>query len=89
MTIQPITGRGEFVFPSGRGGGRPMSDGAVLAALRTLGIPKETMTGHSWRATTRTLLDECLGFRVELIEHQLGHNVRDPLGRAYNRTQFL
>ncbi|WAS04906.1 integrase arm-type DNA-binding domain-containing protein [Gloeomargaritales cyanobacterium VI4D9] len=87
--LQPITGRGEFVFPSGRGGGRPMSDGAVLAALRTLGIPKEIMTGHSWRATARTLLDEHLGFRVELIEHQLGHNVKDPLGRAYNRTQFL
>jgi len=30
-----------------------------------------------------------LGFRIDLIEHQLAHTVRDPLGRAYNRTQFL
>ncbi|APB34858.1 Phage integrase [Gloeomargarita lithophora Alchichica-D10] len=87
--LEPITGRGDFVFPSGRGGGRPMSDGAILAALRTLGIPKAMMTGHSWRATARTVLDETLNFRVEWIEHQLGHSVRDSLGRAYNRTSFL
>lgn len=37
----------------------------------------------------RTLLDEVLGYRVDLIEHQLAHSVADPLGRAYNRTQFL
>jgi len=30
-----------------------------------------------------------LGFRVEYIEHQLAHAVRDPTGRAYNRTKFL
>ncbi|MCS7031796.1 MAG: integrase arm-type DNA-binding domain-containing protein [Gloeomargarita sp. SKYG116] len=87
--LQPITGAGQYVFPSGRGGNRPMSDGAVLAALRTLGIPNDVMTGHSWRATARTLLDEVLGWRPDIIEHQLGHHVRDALGRAYNRTTFL
>ena len=66
-----------------------MSDNAVLAALRTLGIPKDEMSGHGFRAMARTLQDEVLGFRVDLIEHQLAHAVRDPLGRAYNRTQFL
>jgi hypothetical protein len=30
-----------------------------------------------------------LHVRVDLIEHQLGHAVRDPNGRAYNRTSFL
>ena len=37
----------------------------------------------------RTMLDEVLGVRPDLIEHQLAHRVRDPLGRAYNRTQHL
>ena len=37
----------------------------------------------------RTVLDEVLGLRVDIIEHQLAHKVRDPLGRAYNRAQFL
>ena len=66
-----------------------MSENAILNALRSLGIPKDQMTGHGFRAMARTLLDEELGFRVDIIEHQLAHSVRDPLGRAYNRTSFL
>ena len=87
--LEPISGRHEYVFPNGRSPTRPMSENAVLAALRRLGIPKDEMCGHGFRATARTILDEQLGFRPELIEHQLAHKVRDPLGRAYNRTQFL
>ena len=37
----------------------------------------------------RTILDEVLGYRVDYIEHQLAHAVRDPNGRAYNRTTHL
>ena len=66
-----------------------MSENAVLAALRRMGISKEEMTGHGFRAMARTLLDEVLGFRPDFIEHQLAHAVRDPNGRAYNRTAFL
>ena len=47
------------------------------------------MTGPVFRATARTILDEVLGFRVDLIEAQLAHAVRDANGRAYNRTSFL
>ena len=39
-----------------------------------------------WR---RTILDEILNFRPDYIEHQLAHTVRDPNGRAYNRTAHL
>ena len=87
--LEPVSGRHEYVFPNGRSPTRPMSENAVLAALRRLGIPKDEMCGHGFRATARTILGEQLGFRPELIEHQLAHKVRDPLGRAYNRTQFL
>ncbi len=87
--LQPVTGDGKYVFPSARTSSRPMSDNAVLAAMRRCGIPKEEMTGHGFRATARTILDEVLHFRVDLIEHQLGHAVKDPTGRAYNRTTFL
>lgn len=87
--IEPLTGRGKYVFPSARGGDRPMSDNAILAAMRRSGIDKEEMTGHGFRALARTVLDEVLGVRVDLIEHQLGHAVKDPNGRAYNRTSFL
>jgi integrase len=87
--LQPLTGRREFVFPSARSPRRPMSNNAVLSALRRLGIPKEEMSGHGFRAMARTILDEGLGFRPDVIEHQLAHTVRDPLGRAYNRTAHL
>lgn len=87
--LHPLTGSGRYVFPCARSADRPMSDNAILAALRRMGFAKHEMTGHGFRAMARTILDETLGFRPELIEHQLAHSVRDPLGRAYNRTTHL
>ena len=66
-----------------------MSENAVLAALRRMGFEKDAVTGHGFRATARTLLDEEMGIAPHLIEHQLAHTVKDPLGRAYNRTKHL
>ena len=87
--LQPLTGRGHYIFPSARSSARPMSDNAILAAMRRLGIDKDEMSGHGFRAMARTILDEALGVRVEYIEHQLAHAVKDPNGRAYNRTAHL
>jgi integrase len=87
--LQPLTGNGRYLFPGARSNGRPMSDNAILAAMRRLEIAKEEMSGHGFRAMARTILDEVLGFRPDFIEHQLAHAVRDPNGRAYNRTAHL
>ena len=87
--IQPLAGNGRYVFPGARSKERPMSDNAILAAMRRMGIGKEEMSGHGFRATARTILDEVLGVRPDFIEHQLAHAVRDPNGRAYNRTAHL
>jgi integrase len=57
--------------------------------MRRMGFDGDTMTGHGFRAMARTILDEVLGFRPDFIEHQLAHAVRDPNGRAYNRTAHL
>jgi integrase len=86
--LQPITGDGQYVFPSLRSKAC-MSENTINAALRYMGYGKEVMTGHGFRAMARTILDEVLGERPDLIEHQLAHTVRDPLGRAYNRTSHL
>jgi len=64
-------------------------DNAVLSALRRMDIPADKMCGHGFRAMARTVLDEVLEFEPYLIEQQLGHVVRDPNGRAYNRTKHL
>jgi len=87
--LYSLTGSGHYVFPGARSIKRPMSDNAVLAALRRMGISKEEMSGHGFRAVARTILDEVLHVRPDYIEHQLAHNVLDPNGRAYNRTKFL
>lgn len=87
--LHALTGTGRLVFPGARTNERPMSDNAILAAMRRLGIAKNEMSGHGFRAMARTILDEVLAFRPDLIEHQLAHAVRDPNGRAYNRTAHL
>jgi integrase len=87
--LHPLTGDGHYVFPSIRTRERPMSDNTILAAMRRMGIGKEEMSGHGFRAMARTILDEVLGVRPDFIEHQLAHAVRDPNGRAYNRTAHL
>jgi integrase len=88
--LQPLTGKGRFLFPCEGKPTRPMSENAINGALRRLGYATdEEITGHGFRAMARTMLDEVLGYRVEWIEMQLAHTVNDPNGRAYNRTAFL
>ncbi|KMM75395.1 integrase [Xanthomonas sp. NCPPB 1128] len=87
--LWPLTKRSDYVFPGVRSSDRPMSENTINAALRNLGFDGETIVGHGFRAMARTVLDEVLGFRPDYIEHQLAHAVRDPLGRAYNRTAHL
>jgi len=87
--LHKVTGISEYVFPGARSLKRPMSNNAVLAALRSMGFPAEIVTGHGFRASFRTIGDEVLKFRVDLLEHQIAHEVKDANGRAYNRTAFL
>jgi integrase len=87
--LKPLTGHSKYVFPSTRTNTRCMSDNTINAAFRRMGFDGDTITGHGFRATARTILDEVLQQRVDFIEHQLAHAVKDPNGRAYNRTAHL
>ena len=87
--LHPLTGHGRYLFPSPRTSERPMSDNGVLSALRRMGFPSDEMTGHGFRAMARTMLAERLNVDEAIIEAQLAHAVKDSLGRAYNRTEFL
>ena len=87
--LKKLTGASKYAFPSGRTFDRPMSNNAILAALRRMGYTKEEMTPHGFRAMARTIIDEVLQVRPDFIEAQLAHRVSDPLGRSYNRTQHL
>ncbi|MEQ8205574.1 MAG: integrase arm-type DNA-binding domain-containing protein [Woeseia sp.] len=87
--LQTITSNSDYVFPGGRSRTRPMSDNAILAALRSMGISKDTMTGHGFRAMARTILGEVLGFRPELIEQQLGNTVEGDASQLTNKSTHL
>jgi integrase len=87
--LQPLTGRGRYVFPSLLTGERCMSENTVRGALRRMGYGNNDMTAHGFRAMARTMIAERLGIAPEVIEAQLAHAVADSLGRAYNRTQYL
>lgn len=87
--LYPLTGHSKFVFPCQRSPLRCMSENSVNAGLRRMGFEKSEITGHGFRAMARTILDEVLQVRPDFIEHQLAHAVKDPNGRAYNRTQHL
>ena len=81
--------RSDFVFPSLHSTLRPMSENTMSQALKRLGISGDQHTIHGFRASARTMLVERLKYNESLVEMQLGHNVRDMHGRAYNRTVFL
>jgi integrase len=87
--LRPLTGSGRYVFPCHRSPLRPMTNNAITASLRRMGYTSDEMTGHGFRAMARTILDEVLQVRPDFIEHQLAHAVKDPNGRAYNRTAHL
>ena len=87
--LHKVTGKGKYLFPSIRSTAKPISDNAMNSALRRMGFTKEEFVSHGWRAVFRTLADEVLHERPDIIEAQLAHQVKDALGRAYNRTSFL
>jgi len=90
VAMKKLTGTRRFVFPSiGRSQDRPMSENTVNSALHVMGYGTDKHTAHGFRAMARTIMDEVLEERVDLIEHQLAHAVKDPNGRAYNRTAHL
>ncbi len=87
--MHPLTGHGRYVFPSLLTGERSMSENTVNTALRRMGYSADVHTAHGFRAMARTIMDEVLNQRVDLIEHQLAHKVKDANGTAYNRTAHL
>jgi len=86
--IQPLTGEGQYVFPSPRTWERPMSDNAILSALRRMGYTGDQMTGHGFRSMASTLLNE-QGWNRDAIERQLAHAERDSIRAAYNYAEHM
>jgi integrase len=86
--LQPMTGRGRYVFPGERSHDRPLSDNSIRSALYSLGFGKE-QTWHGFRASARTMLVDELNLDYNVIEANLAHAVKDANGTSYNRNKYM
>ena len=86
--LHALTGNNKFVFPNQRDPSKPMSNGAILMALKRMGY-QNRMTGHGFRALAMSTIKEQLGYRHEVVDRQLAHAQKDKVAAAYDRAQFL
>ena len=86
--LKPLTGNGNYVFPSVRSKSRPMSENTINGALRRLGYSKEEITGHGFRSMASTNLNEN-GWKPDVIERQLAHVEGNSVRAAYNHADYL
>lgn len=86
--LHTLTGGGKYLFPNQRDPQKPMSNGAILMALRRLGYQNK-MTGHGFRALAMSTIKKRLGYRHEVVDRQLAHAQKDKVASAYDRAQFL
>lgn len=85
--LKKETGSSKWLFPSARGDGRPMSDGTVRIALRSMGYPKEQMTAHGFRSMASTILN-FYEWPKDIVESQLAH-IDTTVRGVYNRSLYL
>ena len=87
--LRPVSGHGQYVFPSLLTGERRMSENTIRAALRRMGYSNDEMTAHGFRAMARTIMVEKLNVTPDVIEAQLAHGKSGPLGMAYDRAEYM
>lgn len=86
--LKLYTGQGVLMFPGQRGGDRSLSENALRVALRSMGYSNNDHTGHGFRHSFSTMLNN-LGYESRLIESALGHKPQNEIEAAYNRANLL
>lgn len=88
-----ISGDGRYVFPGNRTARRPMSDGAMAAALAMLGYKKGAWDSigahqpHGFRVSFSSLLNDA-NEDPKIIEACLAHGNPDKVAAVYNRALY-
>ena len=86
---QNISNPDSYIFPSPKSKTTPLSDAALVGALRRLGYTKEQIVAHSFRGIFSTLTHEVAKYDHSIIETQLAHSVGSSVSQAYNRAVYL
>ena len=87
--LQAYSGDSPYLFPSTKSKTTPLSDGALLGAIRRMGYNKEEFTPHGFRAMFSTIANEKSPFERDVIDTQLAHSVGNSVSQAYNRAKYL
>ncbi len=87
--VQQYSSGSPYLFPSTKSKTTPLSDGALLGAIRRMGYTKEEFTPHGFRALFSTIAHEKSPFKYDVIETQLAHSVGNSVSQAYNRAKYL
>jgi len=85
--LEEMKGLGGLVFQGERAHEKPMSNGAILGALKRMGYAGR-MTGHGFRGVASTILHE-MGFEHAHIKLQLAHQERNQVSAAHNFATYL
>ncbi|WP_131669261.1 tyrosine-type recombinase/integrase [Psychrobacter pygoscelis] len=83
--MKPVSGGGEFVFPSPKNPKNPLSSSTVNSALKYMGL--DDVSGHDTRATCSTYLHG-MGFNTDHIEFQMAH-IDGSVRGVYNYAKWL
>jgi integrase len=85
--LRAVTGNGEYLFPNRSNYHKPASPGVLWKMVASMGYAGR-FSPHGIRATGSTILNE-MGFRPDVIEHQLAHKERNRIRATYNRAEYL
>ena len=89
-SLMPFKTTSPYVFYSDRSDSGYLSDSAISRHLRACGVSQEETSLHGFRASARTIGDEILEIRPDVLEVGLSHkNPTDRHGGAYTRADFI
>ena len=86
--LHPYTCNNRFSFPGFTNKDKPISEGAMRNALRSIGYKSGEMTIHGFRHMASTLLNE-QGYNRDWVERQLSHGDHDAIRATYNYAEYL
>ena len=87
--LKQYTGNGRLMFPSNRGNDRPLSENALRVALRTMGYENKDHTGHGFRGSFSTMMNELEPQSKVMIDAAIAHKVSGEVEAAYNKAQYI
>lgn len=85
--LAELRGTDGLVFASLHARGRPISENTINQSLRRLGYSGSEMTGHGFRTTASTLLNESGKWSADAIERALAHRDPNAIRGIYHRGE--